>query len=529
MPKIHVLSDQTINQIAAGEVIENPASVVKELVENALDAGATSIKVETTGGGRGLIRIVDNGCGMDQDDLCLALERHATSKIQRVEDLENLHTLGFRGEALPSIASVSKLMLQSSLGDQGSSIEVAGGKLGRLMPAARQKGTTVEVRSLFYNVPVRRKFQKSVAADVAEIHKCLTKVALACDNLHLCWVHEGKVQFELHQGMSLLERIQIVLGKEFADQLIKVEGLGYIGKPFFHRPNRTGQYLSINQRPVVSPFISQRVLEAYSTRLPIKRYPVFVLHLTFSPAWVDANVHPQKREVRLREQGQISSYVVDAIEKALEGGRSSMKVVFPKREESFVTSVAEEPVFYQAPAEIQPQLFRSPKEVLGVVHNTIVTKEGGGLRLYSASAIHYRLNFEMLQNNKVEQQALLFPQTIDVTEAEALFLMEHLEYLNRLGIAIRHFGERTFLIDAIPVYMEFEEIPSLIASLFEEEPKQFAKVIAKRGRGRVESVAQASSLLAKLELCDANQEAPDGKPLSIVITEEEIKKRFGSN
>ncbi len=531
MPKIRILSDQTINQIAAGEVIENSASVVKELVENALDSGATSIKIETKGAGRSLIRVVDDGCGMDQDDLVLALERHATSKINVVEDLENIHSLGFRGEALPSIASVSKMLLQSSLGDRGACIEVAGGKVGQILPYVRTRGTTVEVRSLFYNVPVRRKFQKSVASDVAEIHKCLTKTALAHNGLHLCWVHEGKVQFELTKEMNLLDRIGVVLGNELADNLIEVKELGYISKPTYHRPNKTGQYLAINQRALNSPFISQKVLESYSTRLPIKRFPMFVFQLSFAPDWIDVNVHPQKREVRLREHAQITSHIVDSVEKALGGGRSSMKTIFfeENKNKEFIASVVEEQVAYQISEFEQPKLLTTPKEVIAVLGNTIVVRESYGMRLYDVKAISYCIHYEMIKENKIEQQALLFPQIIEVTAAEVLFLMEHLEQLNQLGIAIRHFGEKTFLIDAIPVYLQFEEIPSLIAALFEEEPRHFAKVIAKKGRGCITSVAQACALLGKLERCTYSEKTPDGKSISIVITEGEIKKRFESH
>ncbi|MCH9608548.1 MAG: DNA mismatch repair protein MutL [Chlamydiales bacterium] len=525
---IQILDEQTINQIAAGEVIENPASVVKELVENALDAGATAISVETQGGGRGLIRIADNGSGMGRDDLTLALQRHATSKIKNVNDLENLFSLGFRGEALPSIAAVSKMQLESSLDEKGFSLAIAGGKLGALAPCARKKGTTIEVRSLFFNVPVRRKFQKSVASDVAEIHRCLTKMALAHPELSFSWKHEGVMQFELTRSDSLLDRIKLLLGEEFASNLVEVKGMGYLSKPSFHRPNRTGQYLSINRRPVSSPFLSKVIQDAYHTRLPERRFPLFILHLDLSPEWVDVNVHPQKKEVRLREKSEIASQVVSQIQNVF--AKETIAVKVDHQQWSLEEKCA---VYHITPEkedrvviEEEPSLFVTPRAVMGVMKGYILTEEEEGVRLFDIAAIDYALHFEMLRQEEVEKQALLFPQTIEVTEVEKQQLIEQIDLLKKLGISIRLFGERTFIIDAIPVYLEAADVESLVHELLEQNPDTYMKVVAKKGRRKVESVSQATLLLQKLDKCGLANETPDGKPISSLLTIQELKKRF---
>ena len=335
--KIRVLNDQTINKIAAGEVIENPASVLKELVENSLDAGATSICVEIQEGGRQLIRVSDDGCGMSSDDALLCLERHATSKIREVEDIEDLLTMGFRGEAIPSIAAISKLtLLTSSLHEEGKKgegtlIVVDGGRLLTCSSAPRSRGTTIEVKSLFFNVPVRRKFQKSPAFDSQEILKLLGLLALAYPSVQFELISDQKTLLKTPLSPSLLSfhellgrRLECVLGKEYSSGILPLqfqqkpyELEGYIGSPSSHKPNRTGQHLYINQRLVFSPLIASAVREGYGTMLPNHRYPIFLLHLRMPGSLLDVNVHPQKKEVRLRQEFQLKEMVIQSIQMSL--------------------------------------------------------------------------------------------------------------------------------------------------------------------------------------------------------------------
>ena len=310
--KIQVLPNRTINQIAAGEVIENPSSVVKELVENAIDAGATQIQVELSGGGFQLIRIVDNGHGMSQDDAILSFERHATSKISSVEDLETLSTMGFRGEALASIASVAKVTMLTADGTAGTKVEIVGGNIFHVGPCAMQKGTTIEVRSLFYNVPARKKFQKSAAASTGEISRMITKLSLGYPEIGFTLASQDRELLRTEAG-SLEERIRDVLGNTFilgcTPVTAKWDGMrveGFIGLPKSARSNRSGQYLYVNRRNVLSPTIQGAVQEAYATMLQPKEFPIFVAHIAIEGCEIDVNVHPQKKEIRPKKREGIA-------------------------------------------------------------------------------------------------------------------------------------------------------------------------------------------------------------------------------
>jgi len=374
--KIRVLNEHTINKIAAGEVIENPASVIKELVENSIDAGSTEICIEIKGGGRQLIRVTDNGCGMGPDDALLCLERHATSKIRSLEDIYALHTMGFRGEAIPSIASISKFTLltysrpsdgTSSKPPEGTMILVDGGKIIKCSPAARNPGTTIEVKSLFFNVPVRKKFQKSPAHDTNEILKMLSVLALGNPTIRFELISDQKCllstsprtesTFPERLGQSLTE----VLGKDFFEETCQIQGQkgdyhlqGFIGLPSHSRHNRTGQYLFINQRGVFSPLIAFAVRQGYGTTLPPNRHPVYVLHLTVPGSSVDVNVHPQKKEVKLRHEQLIKDLVSQAVSQALQ----NQCISWVKEEASpsfiFETALPPEPPFaFSMPPEPQ--------------------------------------------------------------------------------------------------------------------------------------------------------------------------------
>lgn len=352
--KIRVLSEHTINKIAAGEVIENPSSVVKELVENSLDAGATDICVEIKGGGRQLVRITDDGCGMNADDALLCLERHATSKIREVEDLHTLGTMGFRGEAVPSIAAISKFTLLTCPQEQpstGTMLIVDGGKIIKCCPAACATGTTIEVKSLFFNVPVRKKFQKSPAYDTNEILKMLSLLALGHPDIKFQLISNQQtiLTTPISQAATFLdklgERIATVLGKDFFAFTCPLEGSkgdirlrGFIGQPTYSRHNRTGQYLFINGRGVFSPLISYTIRDGFGPSLGTNRHPVFVLHLELPGSLIDVNVHPQKREVRLRQEAILRDLLVQSVEQALQKKGLALEVELPDLPPTFAPS-----------------------------------------------------------------------------------------------------------------------------------------------------------------------------------------------
>lgn len=335
--KIRVLSDDTINKIAAGEVIENPSSVVKELVENALDAGATEISIEIKGGGRQLIRITDNGCGMNKDDALLSLERHATSKLREIDELNGVGTMGFRGEAVPSIASISKFTLFSrehEKAEMGTLLIVDGGKICTCSPVECAFGTTIEVKDLFFNVPVRKKFQKSPAYDTAEIQRIVTQIALGNPTVQFKLISNQETLISVSGSKKnsfledLGERIRQLLGAEFYNSLIPLQGEradchveGYIGNPTATRHNRSGQHLFIHRRGVIVPLISFAVRDGYGTMLSTGRHPLYVMHLTIPPHLLDVNVHPQKREVRLRQERVLKELIIFSVESALQKGK----------------------------------------------------------------------------------------------------------------------------------------------------------------------------------------------------------------
>jgi len=322
MPKIKILSADVANKIAAGEVVERPASVVKELVENAIDAESTSIRVEIRAGGKRLIRVSDNGSGMEREDALLALERHATSKVSRIEDLENIHTFGFRGEALASIASVSQFELLTRTADaiQGTKISVEGGVFRSVEESGCSPGTHISINNLFHNVPARLKFLKTDTTEINHIIKQVTWAALAHPNIHFSLSHNGKSILDVRACDSNLERARLLYGKEFADNLIEFDEelpdfklSGLLGKPDFTKPNREYQLFFMNQRPIRSQMLGAALKEALGATVQKDRQAVALLFLTLEPDTVDVNVHPAKIEVRFRNERTIFSGIVRMI------------------------------------------------------------------------------------------------------------------------------------------------------------------------------------------------------------------------
>lgn len=322
MAKVHILPDRVANQIAAGEVIERPAAAVKELVENALDAGATRIEVEFRHGGRSLIRVEDNGCGMSRDDALLALERHATSKIVEATDLDRLASYGFRGEALPSIASVSRFLLQTreTGSDSGTEILVNGGKFVHVRDCGRPVGTRMEITHLFNSVPARRKFLKTDQTEGAHIVHCVRLYALACPQTAFTLIEDGRVIFRSPQCASLVERIAEIFGRQIAEGLIELEAAepgqrisGLIGRPGMGRATRHEMIVFVNSRPVDSRTLNYALIESYHESLPKGRYPLAFVFFECDPAAVDVNVHPAKREIRFRNETQVRGFVIRAV------------------------------------------------------------------------------------------------------------------------------------------------------------------------------------------------------------------------
>lgn len=580
MPNIiHVLSEETINQIAAGEVIENPASVVKELVENSVDANATRVIVEIEGGGLQKICVSDNGKGMSQQDLLLSLERHATSKIRIADDLNSIFSMGFRGEALASIAAISKLTVISCEKEEAHKLYAEKGKIQSLEVASRHRGTTVQISSLFYNVPTRRKFQKSLRSRQNDILKILTKMGLAYPFLELKCIADQKEIFSsfmkrLAKREEMLEQVsEKILGENFLKGTSNVyfqnKGCiltGLIGAPHQTRKNRGGQYLFVNSRIVDSPEICRAIYEGYGTSLPSNEHPTFVLHLTLPTEWIDVNVHPQKKEIRLREANEIQEVIRSGICQAFQTRSQAFVTSYqgdkrdtgkgkneyresPKWEEDFKPSFQ----FREEEDVNPPQLLTKELPIIGLYSHYLILDSSQldlsisgpqGIVMVDLQGAEARITFEALLKRFEkggEMQTLLFPLTFECTDDEKRAIYLYLETLKKLGIAIRPFGEKAFIVDAIDPHLKEEKLEKLIHELIHtlekfEDYKHLEKENQKklalrtlrfaRSQKKGYTIEQAKEIVNKLFEMKIPYQGPTGKPTCIYLSQGEIEQSF---
>ena len=543
---IHLLTDHTINKIAAGEVIESSASVVKELVENSIDAGATVITIQIKGGGLGEITISDNGKGMGREDAELCLQRHATSKIQEVEDLFAIQTMGFRGEALASIAAISKLTLTTSQGGrEGTRIEVAASKTLKVEPAPRAQGTTIEVRSLFYNVPARRKFQKSPPRLSADVTKVVTELSLAHPFISFELINEGKrvlfVAPEQEMGDYLLRRSAAVLGDPFGSKGFAVDfeegGIslkGILGAPADSRPNRMGQHLFINARSVTCLSLSFAVKEGYGTRLEPNRFPIYVLHLSLPPFLLDVNVHPQKKEVRLKDEPLLKTKVMRAVSRGLAKVHTDASRAAPTFSEPMAPFTpfrpspeglrfkeVDEPWTEQKTLELPPSTIQPIgiyRSFLLLDGDTLDHIQGDGLVLVDLLAARARILFDTLQKpeKKMASQALMFPITLSFSTIEMAQIIPDLLLLIQCGFDLRPIGEGALLIEAHPPYITEDKLKDIILDLttIKERERKIASMASRLARSGKKSFTQIEAVLLFEDLqksSDPNH-CPLGRP-----------------
>jgi DNA mismatch repair protein MutL len=528
MATIRILTDRVANQIAAGEVIERPAAVVKELVENSLDAGATRIEVEFRQGGRSYIRIEDNGGGMTKDDALLSLERHATSKLVETSDLDRLGTFGFRGEAMPSIASVSRFELQTrpAAGDAGTEILVNGGKLVHVRECGVAAGTRITVSHLFNSVPARRKFLKTDATESAHIIQTVRLYALACPATAFTLIEDGRVLFQSPVCPTLAERVAEIFGRQMTAGLLPVDVTeagcrlaGLIGPPGISRATRHEMLMFVNRRPVDSRTLNYALLESYANSLPKGRYPVAVLFLDLDPAAVDVNVHPAKREVRFRSEGEVRGFVIRAVLQRLrELGAPAAAPVAPaesmpgdpvgggRAASPFAAAARTESAPYQHGPSVMSQPFRpftslparpailpvargtdSPASTgasvprienrdskienpatlagwrfLGTAYGDYALFEApGGVVVLDRRAAHERVWFERLQGQfargETASQRLLFALPVELDAIASALLADRLGFLHRHGLEVGEFGRNFFRIEAVPAWLEPED------------------------------------------------------------------------
>ena len=524
MPAIRLLPDTLVNQIAAGEVVERPSSVVKELVENALDAGARRIDVELEEGGIRLIRIRDDGGGMGPEDIALAVERHATSKIGSLEDLECVGTLGFRGEALPSIASVSRFSITSRRGDDahGSRLEVEGGKRLPPRPQAHPVGSTVEVRDLFFNVPARRKFLRAERTEYGHVEDWLRSLALARPGLELRLSHNGRPSRSYRPvaaDADALARVAEALGEEFTSRCLRLDhegaGLrlhGWVGLPTASRSSADQQYFYVNGRAVRDRTVAHAVRQAYADVLFHGRHPAYVLFLEIDPRRVDVNVHPAKHEVRFRDGRLVHDFVYRTLHEALAGTRAGAAVAhaegvtaapspaasayapvqagmsLPVRETmaaysllygavgadvalADVALVEPEAGGTLAPADdrVAPPLGFALAQLHGVF---ILAENAAGLVLVDMHAAHERITYERLKQAQdeggIRSQVLLVPVTLAVAEREADLAEREGDALAALGFELRRAGPQSLSVRAVPALLADEEPRALVLDVLDE-------------------------------------------------------------
>jgi DNA mismatch repair protein MutL len=525
MTVIRLLPPELINQIAAGEVIERPSSVVKELVENSLDAGAARIEVDIEAGGARLIRVRDDGGGIHVDELPLAVASHATSKIGSFDDLEHVASMGFRGEALASVSSVARFALTSRARDQDAAfrIEVDGGKLQAARPAQHPPGTSVEVRDLFYNVPARRKFMRAERTEFAHIDDLLKSLALARGSVEFRLSHNGKpvrIWKAARDQQSQLQRVAEVLGEEFPAQSLRVDhaaaGLhlsGWVGLPTASRAQADSQYFYVNGRLVRDRIVAHAVRQAYADVLFHGRHAAFVLYLELDPAGVDVNVHPAKHEVRFREQRLVHDFLFRTLHEALAQTRAGLGTLpaaeaAPLASHSYASSASSAPASWpgqfsqsrlslgtrESPMADYAAVLGTSPSVAAVASPMPAAEEGEapplgyaiaqlksifvlaenahGMVLVDMHAAHERITYEKLKSGRVtsnlRSQVLLVPLSIAVSAKEAAAAEEHAEALAEWGLELSRNGPSTIVVRRIPALLEGADVGQLSRDVLSE-------------------------------------------------------------
>ncbi|MCP4334774.1 MAG: DNA mismatch repair endonuclease MutL [Gammaproteobacteria bacterium] len=586
LPQIQILPSQLINQIAAGEVVERPASVVKELVENSLDAGAGSITVEVEAGGTRMIRVSDDGCGIDRDQLSSALSRHATSKLRSLEDLENIASLGFRGEALPSIASVSRLSLTSRVGDS----DCAWRRQGRdddPVPAALPQGTQVEVLELFYNVPARKKFLRTEQTEYRHIETLFKHMALSHPAVAFKLAHNQKVVYQLPSVQNLDDqrrRLAQLCGKSFAQSLVEIDIAqddlrlqGWVALPTFNRSQADMQYFFVNQRVVRDKLINHAIRQAYQDVLFHGRHPAYVLSLTMDAREIDVNVHPQKHEVRFRNSRRVHDFLFRGLHQALAGVEPEQQIVSPGfalgeavdrpppdqaglhfnqyrsgdrganlREQmqsyaSLLNPESEPTADVEADAQTPPLGF-AVAQLKGIY---ILAENHQGLIVVDMHAAHERIVYERMKQNAAEEdiitQPLLVPMVFNVSLAEADLVEENLEFFKHLGFSVERLGPEQLRLRAIPALLKNADSEQLLRDVlsdlvehgssqriqeFQNEMLSTMACHASVRANRQLTLAEMNALLRDIEHTERSGQCNHGRPTWKQLSLDQLDKLF---
>ena len=590
MAKIKVLPDIVANKIAAGEVVERPASVVKELAENSVDAGATKITIDVENGGRRLIRIADNGSGMGRDDALLSIERHATSKITCIEDIAAIMTLGFRGEALPSVVSVSRAVIDTRRKEDelGTRLVIDGGVIKDVTDIGLDPGTIVEVRNLFYNLPARRRFLKSEATELNHIKSVVYDMVVSSPALSVTLIADGREVFSFRGSDNSSELLRQIFGKTNADRMIpfdcgaeSITVSGFIGPPDLARRTSQHQFLVMNGRPIVSRGIARAVRDGFGRTLIGGMFPVFLLRVEIDPALVDVNVHPTKREVKIHREFALLSVIreqialtVQSMDGAPELGKERLERPWNRDDQTPVTMysppnerwyqdrlkppITEETLsagqislslkaadtssgFGQSAGGIQS----SEKPAFWQLKDRyIITSIKEGAMIIDQHVAHERILFEEILGHfagkTASAQQLLFPVVKDYSAADYDILEPMLPFLNQVGFGVREFGECSVMIDAVPSwfrgvaegdflneYIDEMRTHGKISSRYIEK---IAAAVACRSAvksGEPLSEAEMQDLIDRLFATKEPFVCPHGRPIVVKLTLDELDRRFG--
>lgn len=583
---IRLLPPEVAGKIAAGEVVERPASVVKELVENSIDAGASEIRVEIREGGRRLIRVLDNGCGIPAEELPLAFARHATSKLATAADLDQITTLGFRGEALASVAAVSQVTILTCprLQKTGQLLRVEGGQITRQESHGSPPGTIVTVENLFYNVPVRLKFLRQPQTETGHVHDIVAHYALAYPQVRFSLFAEERQIFQSTGNGSLYDVLITIYGLEVAEKMLEINGdgdtveieasipslpavSGYAGVPAIHRADRSNISFFVNRRWVQDRSLLHAVEQAYHTLLPVGRHPMAIVMLKVNPAEVDVNVHPTKREVKFRDVRAVFSSVQRAIRHTLVAhtpvpGMIHSPHTWPAPDWERRQTLVAAGQTGLAPHQLAMEMYRTADlgeepqpigpirlpllRVIGQLGQTYIIAEGPqGMYLIDQHAAHERILYEQMMAGLGEQQAasqqLLDPIILDLDPMLTGVLADSLAHLNQAGFLIESFGGTTYLLRAVPSILAVPDLYTAMVDILEmvrqdDDPlaarseERMIAAICKRAAvkaGQSLSPDEMQQLVRQLEQCESPRTCPHGRPTIVHFSVEQLEKEFG--
>lgn len=570
---IRILPETVACQIAAGEVVDRPASVIRELTDNSIDAGADRISITIDRGGKRRIKVSDNGAGMSKDDLLLCVERHATSKIQRASDLMSVQSLGFRGEALPSIAAVSRMQITSLPHGHitGHRLAISGGKMLTIEETGAPPGTTVEVKDLFFNIPARRKFLRAVSTETDHIVDVLSRIAMAFPEISFRLDDGARQIMHLPASEDPRSRLAGLLGRKTAEAMLTGEAKEdnlrvrvYAAPPDLARARADRLYVYVNQRHIRDRLVTKAILQGYGKRIMKGQYPQAVVFIHTDPLEIDVNVHPTKQEIRFRNTNRVFQLIVSTVEKALEGlprpfstqtrmdpspkafQQKTWNVVSEPAWEYFPRMEAREAPSRQTPAGPPPEasLFTTGPKIIGQLGLTyILCETANGLMIVDQHAAHERIVYERLKKSllaqQVEMQTLLIPHELELSTRETRIMLERGDALRGFGLEVAHFGGNTFLLTAVPALLKNVDWPSLLSELMPELAKRdldqaelldaCIMLMACHGAiraGQALNPDEMERLLSELAQTDLPTNCPHGRPVFREIGYYEMEKMF---